>query len=91
MNFLVKVRVNMKTMGEFGQKLMKNEMDRSCIRGETYCLKDDPSVGYSIWEVKDRCEFDKKFGPWKQFYESTEITEVVSPNDAMKMLLAGSR
>jgi len=88
MTFLVKVRVNIKTMMEFGQKLQKGELDRSCIKGETYCIKDDPAVGYSIWEAKTREEFDEKFNPWKQYYEETEVTEVISPGEAMKLLLS---
>jgi len=54
MLFQVKVRVNLSKMMEFGQKLQKGELDRSCIRGETHCLKNDPAVGYSIWEADNR-------------------------------------
>ena len=86
MTFLVKVRVNMNTMMEFGQKLQNGELDRSCIRGETYCIKSDPSVGYSIWEAEAREAFDQKFGPWKRYYEDTEVIEVISPAEAMKLL-----
>ena len=88
MFFLVKVRVNLKTMMEFGQKLQKGELDRSCIRGETYCIKDDPSVGYSIWKAHDKKEFEKKFNPWKNFYEESEVVEVISPDEAIKLLIA---
>jgi hypothetical protein len=86
MIFLVKVKVNVSTMIEFGEKLQDGELDRSCIKGETYCIKDDPSVGYSIWEAGTKEEFEKKFNPWKQYYENTEVTEVISPNEAMKIL-----
>jgi hypothetical protein len=88
MFFLVKVRVNLKTMMEFGQKLQSGELDRSCIRGETYCLKNDPAVGYSVWESDDKDEFDNKFNSWKQYYEETEVLEVISPNEAMKTLFS---
>jgi hypothetical protein len=91
MNFLVKVKVNVSTMMEFGQKLQKGELDRSCIKGETYCVKDDPSVGYSIWEAKNKEEFEEKFNPWKKYYESTEVIEVILPNEAMKILASGTK
>lgn len=87
MLFLVKVRVNLKTMMEFGKKLQKGGLDRSCIKSETYCIKDDPSVGYSIWEIKSKEEFEKKFNPWKEYYEETEVIEVISPDEAMKLLI----
>ncbi len=88
MKFLVKVRVDLKTMMEFGQKLEKGELDRSCVMGETYCIKNDPAVGYSIWEAEDENEFDMKFIPWKKYYEEVEVDEVLSPNEAMKILIS---
>lgn len=87
MRFLVKVRVNLATMLEFGQKLQQGELDRSCIRGETYCIKNDPAVGYSIWEADNRQEFDEKFGPWKKYYEETDIREVIATNESMRLLM----
>ena len=44
MLFQVKVRVNLAKMAEFGQELRQGELDRSCIRGETYCLRNDPAA-----------------------------------------------
>lgn len=86
MIFLVKVKVNLKSLIEFGQKLREGELDKSCIKGETYCIKNDPSTGYSIWETKSMEEFEKKFNPWRKFYENSEAVEVISPNEAMKLL-----
>jgi hypothetical protein len=86
--FLVKVKVNPGTMMEFGQKLQKGELDRSSIRGETYCLKTDPSVGYSIWETESKDIFETKFKPWRRYYAEVEIKEVISPNEAIKLLIA---
>ena len=88
MMYLVKVKVNLKTITEFGQKLQNGELDRSCIKGETYCIKDDPAVGYSIWEAGTRDEFDEKFNPWRQYYEEAEVVEIISPNEAMKLLMS---
>jgi hypothetical protein len=87
MKYLVKVKVNVSTMMEFGEKLQKGELDRSCIKGETYCLKEDPSIGYSIWESETQEEFEKKFHPWKQYYSKMEIKEVISPDEAMRLLM----
>ena len=87
MRFLVRVRVNTGTMQEFGQKLQKNELDRSCIRGETFCLKDDPAVGYSIWEAETMDELEQKFNPWRPYYSETQISEVITPAESMKLLV----
>jgi hypothetical protein len=89
MLFQVRVRVDIPRMLEFALKLQSGELDRSCIRGETHCLKDDPAVGFSIWEAESRSEFDKKFAPWKKYYAEAEIREVITPVEAMAALLAG--
>jgi hypothetical protein len=86
MLFQVKVRVNLTKMAEFGQKLQKGELDRSCIRGETHCLKLDPAVGFSIWEAESQSEFDTKFNPWRSYYSEVEMQEVITPMDAMDAL-----
>jgi hypothetical protein len=86
MLFQVKVRVNLAKMAEFGQKLQKGELDRSCIRGETYCLKKDPAVGFSIWEADSKNEFETKFAPWRNYYDDIEVNEVITPMEAMTIL-----
>jgi hypothetical protein len=86
MLFQVKVRVNLAKMAEFGQKLQKGELDRSCIRGETHCLKNDPAVGFSIWEAVSKNEFETKFATWRNYYDSVEVNEVISPMEAMTIL-----
>lgn len=86
MKFLVRVSVDLPRMAEFGQKLQMGELDRSCIRGDTVCVREDPAVGYSIWEAGSREEFDAKFEPWSRFYKEVEIREVISPNESMKLL-----
>ncbi len=84
--FQVKVRVNLSRMIEFGMKLQKNELDRSCIRGETYCLESDPAVGFSIWETETVNEFKEKFAPWREYYDTIEVAEVITPVEAMNRL-----
>jgi hypothetical protein len=86
MLFQIKVRVNPSKMAEFGQKLQKGELDRSCIRGETHCLKNDPAVGFSIWEAASKAEFEAKFAAWSSYYEEVEISEVITPQEAMGLL-----
>jgi hypothetical protein len=88
MKYLVRVRVNTATMAEFGEKLQKGELDRSCIRGETYCLQNDPAVGMSIWEAESDIDFKAIFNSWKPYYEKVEIQKVISPLEAMKSLLS---
>jgi hypothetical protein len=85
MLFLVKVRVNLSKMMEFGRMLQQGALDRSAVR-MTYCLQDDPTVGVGIWDVADEREFKKKFAPWREYYESVEIKPVVTPAEAMVML-----
>jgi hypothetical protein len=90
MRFLVRVRVNKATLMEFGSKLQGGDLDRSCIRGETFCVKDDPAVGYSVWEAEDREQFEKIFGPWRPYYTDVEVTEVITPLEAFARLLPGA-
>jgi hypothetical protein len=88
MRFLVKVKVNTAKLKAFGEILQNNGLDRSCIRGETFCLEEDPSIGFSIWEVESRNEFDEKFKSWREFYSEVDIREVVSAKDAMMRLFS---
>lgn len=90
MMFLVKVRVDIKTMAEFGKKLQSNELDRTGIKSETYCVKDDPSVGYTVWEAATKDAFEKIFAPWRKYYEEIEIIEVVLPEEAMRMIISST-
>lgn len=87
MLFQVKVRVDLARMMEFGQRLQRNKLDRSAIRTDTYCLKSDPAVGFSIWEAADREAFDKVFAAWRAYYSEAEITEVITARDAMGELM----
>ena len=86
MRYQVRVKIDLSRMAEFGQKLQKGELDRSLIRGETHCLKDDPAVGFSIWEAESREEFDSKFAPWRKYYSEVVVSEVITPVQAMTVL-----
>ena len=55
-------------MAEFGRRLQTGVLDRSAIRGETYCLADDPAVGFSVWEAPDLDVFEAAFAAWRPFY-----------------------
>jgi hypothetical protein len=87
MLFRVKVRLDLARMMEFGQKLQSNKLDRSAIRTDTYCLRADPAVGFSIWEATDRSAFDEVFAAWRVYYSEAEITEVITARDAMGELM----
>jgi hypothetical protein len=86
MRYLVRVRVDVAKMAEFGAMLQGNRLDRSAIRGETYCLSEDPAVGYSVWETEDRVAFDALFSAWKPYYLEAEIRELITPAEAMRLL-----
>jgi hypothetical protein len=86
MRYLVKVRVDLAKMREFGSALEQGKLDRSMIKSETYCLKEDPAVGYSVWEATDRAAFEERFSAWKPYYSAVEAREVVSPAESMKLL-----
>jgi hypothetical protein len=82
----IKVKVNGTTLKDFAEKLMSGQLDRTAIISETYCEKNDPSVGISYWKVENMEEFENKFSLWKQFYETYEVKEVVTAKDAMLAL-----
>jgi hypothetical protein len=86
MVFLVKVKVNIATLKQFASALQHGLLDNSHVRGETWCLKDKPAIGYSIWETIDKNDFDQRFNPWREYYSEFEINEVVSPKEAMAAL-----
>ncbi len=90
MFFQVKVRVDLGTMAQFGAKLREGALDRGCIRGDTWCLAEDPAVGYSVWEAPDRAAFDAAFAAWKPYYAEFEARPLVSPAEAMGLLAAAS-
>jgi hypothetical protein len=87
MIYLVKVKVDPDKLVEFGSSLRNNDLDRSCIRGETYCHEEDPAVGFSIWEAEDDNVFNLAFDPWRAFYSETEIRKLITPVEAMNRLL----
>ncbi len=86
MYFQVKVRVDVSKMTEFGAKLAAGSLDRSAIRGETFCLAEDPAVGYSVWEADDRDSFDAVFSAWAPYYVDVEVRRMITPVEAMTLL-----
>ena len=87
MLFQVKVRVDVENLAEFGRKLQAGALDRAAIRGETYCLEQDPAVGYSVWESPDRRSFDVAFRAWRPYYAEVEVRELVTPAESMRRLM----
>ncbi len=86
MKFLIKATVNPATLSEFGQKLQAGQLNRSLIKSETYCLKDQPNVGYSIREAETLDELEGIFNAWRQYSLEAEISEVISPSEAMRLM-----
>jgi hypothetical protein len=86
MYFQVRVRVDIAKLAEFGAALGEGSLDRSAIRGETYCLADDPAVGFSVWQARDSAEFEAIFAGWKPFYAETEVRPLITPAEAMMQL-----
>jgi hypothetical protein len=83
---LVRVRVDVTKMAEFGRKIANREFDSSSTKW-TFCIKDDPTVGYSIWETENETEFERKFGPYRPYYEEVEISQVVLPTEAQALIM----
>jgi hypothetical protein len=90
MLFQVKVRVDRSKLTEFARVLQAGGLDRSCIQGDTHCLRSDPEVGFSIWKADSRSEFDGKFAPWRAYYTDVEINDVITPMEAMSVLFRKS-
>ena len=86
MYFLLKVRVDLEKVAEFGARLQRGELDNSAVL-HTYCLKDDPAVGLAVWQVEDTDELERKFAPWRPYYSEIEVSEVVTPAEAQGLLL----
>jgi len=86
MVFQVTIRVKLSTLPQFAAALQKGMLDNTRVKGETWCLKEDPAVGYSVWETTDRQDFDNRFNPWRQYYEQVDIREVITPKEAMLAL-----
>jgi hypothetical protein len=84
----IKVKVRIDTLKEFAGKLLSGQLDRSAIISETYCEKADPSIGISYWKVNDVEELESMLGPWKPYYETVEIKEVVTAKEAMFSLFS---
>ncbi|MGA7720167.1 MAG: hypothetical protein WCA84_03240 [Ignavibacteriaceae bacterium] len=87
MTFQVKVKVRADTLKDFAKKIMKGQLDRSAIISETYCEKEEPSIGISFWQANDLTELEKKFSSWRPYYENIEIKEVITAREAMLNLL----
>lgn len=85
--FWVKVRIDPAKMMEFGQKLQSGELSTSMIKF-TYCLKNDPTVGISLWEAKNMEDFNLLFEPHKHYYaEVIDINPAIAPEEAMVTIM----
>ena len=74
---------------ELAQKLESGELDTKMIIF-TYCIKDDPTVGISLWKAKDKREFDTAFETHKKYYkEIIDVFPVVQSAEAKNLILEG--
>ncbi len=88
MYFQVKVRVDVARLAEFASRLQASSLDRRAIRGETYCLADDPAVGWSVWEAQDRTALEAVLTGWRPYYSEVEVRPVITPGEALRRLAA---
>lgn len=86
--YFAKVRIDPAKMAEMGQKLQSGELDTSQLM-VTYCLKDDPTVGMSVWKASSKSDFETNFARMVPYYkEVMEVIQVVTPMDAMNLIVA---
>ena len=86
MLFFVKVRVDVNKLVEFGQKLQAGVLKTHPLN--TYCLRDDASVGLNIWEAENLEAFEKAFAPHREYYSDVmEIVPVITAQEAQRILI----
>jgi hypothetical protein len=89
--YLVKARIDTARIMELAQKLQTGELDTSMLVF-TYCIKDDPTVGVSLWLANDKKQFDELFKPHRKYYkEIIDVREVIMPEESLKLILADMR
>ena len=89
MLFFVKVRIDAAKLNVFAQELQNGTIKTHAE--SSFCLKSDPSVGLNIWKADSRSDLDDKLSAHKRFYkEVIEISEVITPQESFKMLIAGA-
>jgi hypothetical protein len=87
MFFFVKVRLDIRKLPELGERLRAGSLPTHPV--STYCLKDDPAVGLNIWEAENQEAFERAFAPHREYYSAVmEITPVITPQEAQRILLA---
>jgi predicted DNA-binding protein len=87
MLYLVKVRIDTGRLPEFGQKLQNGELQTDMYLF-TWCEKDDPEVGTSLWIADNRDHLDQLIAPHGKYYrEVIDIKEVITPQESMRMLM----
>ena len=86
--FLVKVRVDADALADFGRKLQNGELQTNRYLF-TYCIKDDPTVGVSLWIADDRVHLDQLIAPHSRYYQEViSIEEVITPAESMQLIMA---
>jgi hypothetical protein len=89
MIFFVKVRIDAAKLNSFALELQSGAIKTHAE--SSFCLKSDPSVGLNIWKAESRYDLDDKLSTHRRFYkEVIEISEVITPQESFKMLIAGA-
>jgi len=86
MLFFVKVKIDLNKLFEFANELASGRLNTNPIK-ITYCLKEEPEIGLSIWESENRQSFDNIFKEHKKFYKEVyEIIPVITADESKEIL-----
>ncbi len=87
MLFFVKAKIDAVRLIEFGTKLQGGELNTDSIR-HTYCYRNDPTMGISVWEADSKEDFEAKFAPYKEYCaEVLEQDEIITPEETKQVLM----
>ncbi len=86
MLYQVTVRIDKSKVKEFAMKIMMGQLDRSHMISDSYCLKDDPALLWSVWEADSEDELDTILEDWKKYVTEITVTEVIKPKQALFQL-----
>lgn len=87
MLFFVKAKIDATRLLEFGNKLQGGELNTDSIL-HTYCYKEDPTMGITVWQADNKEDFDAKFAPYKEYCtEVIEESEVLTPDETKQLLM----
>jgi hypothetical protein len=87
MLFLVKIRWNLDKARELADKMISGEIKEiSLWREDSFCLVDDPSVGFDLYEAADEYDLKRKWFPYEPYGTILEIYPVRRISDIMEQI-----